>query len=167
MAAAHGTVRVCQEGQTVTFQVHDRATMVQSHAFRRRVKQFQEQGATRFYIDLRHCTHIDSTFMGTLLFLKRDMDRCPSGELVLVSPSPSCKQVFQQMGVLELFPVQATEESERQDWEEIPASPEDLNTIKVNVTQAHQELANLPGATGEEFRGVMRFLSRSRDEKAQ
>jgi anti-anti-sigma regulatory factor len=164
MTATQGVVRVRQDGQTATFQVHDRATLAQSHAFRRKAEQLLDGGAGCFRIDLRHCTHIDSTFLGTLLYLKRRLDEKAPGGFVLVSPSRQAGCILEQMGVDEILAVIEADEPSDDRWEELGAGNEDMNNVKANVSQAHEELAQLPGPAGQIFRNVMRCLSRAEEQ---
>jgi hypothetical protein len=46
-------------------------------------------------------------------------------------------------------------------WTELPADITDLQAFKELVAQAHQHLAQLPGAAGEQFRAVMRCLEQA------
>src|SRR4051794_22787763 len=163
-AAVQGVVRVHRADQTVTFRVEDRATMAQSPALRRCAEQNLASGARVVHVDLRHCTYLDSTFLGTLLCLKRDMDRRGQGEFALVSPSPQCSRLFQQMGVVEIFPVVTADELPPGAWADLSGGADDVNALKGNVMQAHQELARLPGAAGAAFQGVVRCMSQAEKE---
>lgn len=158
MVTPQGVVRVHWQEQTVTFQVEGRATMVQSQPLRRFAEHALADGARAFRVDLRHCCHMDSTFVGTLLFLKRSIDRQDRGELALVSPSPLCHRLLGQMGLDGVFAVTAAEEPAAAGTE-LPGDLLDPCAFKRNVLQAHQELANLPGPAGEPFRAVVRCLA--------
>jgi anti-anti-sigma factor len=158
MVTPQGLVRVHWQEQTVTFQVEGRATMVQSQPLRRFAEQCLADGARCFRIDLRHCSHMDSTFLGTLLCLKRSIDGRGRGELTLVSPSELCRRILEQMGLDGVFPT-ATAEEPAAEGAELPSDLQDACGFKRNVLQAHQELASLPGPAGEPFRAVVRCLA--------
>jgi anti-anti-sigma factor len=159
MTTQQGVVRVHWQHQTVTFQVEGRATMVQSQPLRRVAEQSLAEGSRAFRIDLRHCTHMDSTFLGTLLFLKRTVDRRDHGDLALVCPSSKCAAILDQMGLVGVFPVTTAEEPPAVACAELPGDLQDAGAFKRNVLQAHQELASLPGPVGDQFRAVMRCLA--------
>src|SRR5262249_25707244 len=110
------------------------------------------EGMMVLYVDLRHCTHMDSTFLGTLLFLKRLVERQEEGKFALLSPSPQCSRLLQQMSLDRVFPVVSVEDSGAGAWAELPSKPEDVAMFKRNVVQAHQELGRLEGPAGETFR---------------
>jgi len=152
MTAQQGSVRVRQHDQTVTLQIEGQATMQHSPAVRQFADQCLTGGTTALSVDLRRCTHMDSTFLGTLLFLKRLVERREGGRFTLISPSPRCRQLLQQMGLEKIFPVVDREELPASAWIALPDGPEDMLVFKRNVVQAHQELGQLEGPAGETFR---------------
>jgi len=158
-----GTVRVHQQGDTVTFQISGWGRMHQSMPVRRFVDQCLAAGTTMFRVDLRHCTYIDSTFLGTLLLLRRNIQRRPICQFLLVSPSPECCRLFKQMGVEECLPAVADTEAPAESWTELPCE-ENVEAFNRNVVQAHQELANLGGPSGKVFEGVARCLTKDLQE---
>ena len=158
MAEPQGTVRVRRQGQAVIFHVAGRATAVLGLPLRRSAEQALAAGAGALRFDLRRCTHMDSTFLGTLLCLKRRLEQ-GGGELVLISPSPQCCRVLQQMGVEGLFPVRQEEEPATDDWTELCGDMQDVEGFRCNVAHAHEELASLEGPAGAQFREVVRSLA--------
>jgi anti-sigma B factor antagonist len=166
MAQAQGVIRFCQEGPTMHFKVEGQATMHQSLPFRRFVQQCLEAQAGNVAVDLRGCTYVDSTFLGTLLFCQRSMSRSGAGEFRLISPSPQCAELFRQMGVAQVFSIQAREEAAGPEWTVLTKEPEDARTLQRNVYQAHEELASLPGSAGEAFRAVVRCMAKDLEKNA-
>jgi anti-anti-sigma factor len=163
MAAPQGIIRVHQDGPTVTFQVEGWTTMKQSLSLRRFAEQCLAAGATTLQVDLRRCTFMDSTFVGTLLFLKRAVHRKEHGEFTLLAPSAECGKLFRQMGLEGVFPTAAAE-GPAGPWTELTSEGEDGGAFKRNVVQAHQELASLPGPAGDAFRAVVRCLGQEAEE---
>jgi len=162
MAVAQGTVRVYEQGQTIAFRVEGQVRMAQSLPLRRLAEQRLAAGATTVRIDLRDCTYMDSTFLGTLLFLKSTTERLNQGHFALVLPSLSCRRLFEQMGLDAVFPV-AEDLPEVPAWVDLTGGPADIQELKRSVTQAHQELARLDGPAAESFRAVIRCLEKSGD----
>jgi anti-anti-sigma factor len=152
MAAQQGNIHVYQHDQAVTFQVAGQATMHHSPAVRRYAEQSLPAGITAVSVDLRHCTHMDSTFLGTLLFLRRLVQHSKEGTFVLISPSPQCRRLLREMGLEKLFAVMDMEELAPDVWTDLKSGPGDPTAFKRNVVQAHQELGRLEGPAGETFR---------------
>ena len=163
MAAQSGRVRVYQHNQTVTFQVEGQATMQHSPTVRQYAEQSLSAGMTAISVDLRRCIHMDSTFLGTLLFLKRLVERQEKGEFVLVSPSSQSRQLLREMGLEKIFAVVDVEELAADVWTDLKSGPGDLTAFKRNVVQAHQELGRLEGPTGETFRVLATEMAQELD----
>jgi anti-anti-sigma factor len=159
MVTPLGHVRVRQREQTVSFRVEGRATMTQSFPMRRFAERCVASGTRIIRVDLRHCAYMDSTFLGSLLALRGAVTQREAGEMVLVSPSGPCSRLLEQMGILDMFTVVHEEEGATSDWVELPCDTGDLSSFKRNIVQAHEELAKVPGATGEEFRKVVQCMN--------
>ena len=164
MAAPQGIVRVYDDGKAVTFQVVGRVTMTQSLPLRRCAEQALAAGAKALRVDLRHCTYMDSTFLGALLILQRAAGRgqCP---LTLVSPSPTCCRLLQQMGLHGHLPVVTAEEDPAGPCTTLSSDAEDVPALRCNVVQAHQELAHVAGPGGDVFRAMAPFLKEEAEKK--
>jgi len=156
MLAMQGTVSVHQADQTIIFRVDGYGRATNSLPLRRFAEQALAAGPTNLRVDLRRCLHMDSTFIGTLLQLKRTAEKQGQGSLVLLSPSTQCGQILRQMGLDRIFTVESAAE-EAGPWTEL-GSNEDTTAFKCNAIEAHQELATLEGPVGESFRQVVRCL---------
>jgi anti-anti-sigma factor len=159
MASQQGSVRVCREAETVTFQVVGWGRMLQSMPVRRFAEMSLADGARELRVDLRRCTYVDSTFLGTLLYLRRTVNRYDA-RLVLVSPAPECCRLFRQMGVEDCLPAVTAEECTADNWTELACEADSADAFNRNVLQAHEELANLGGAAGRQFEAVARGLAK-------
>ena len=160
MPAPANVVRFHQDGLTATFKVDGRGTMHQSSSLRRQAEACISAGALRIDVDLRDCTYMDSTFLGTLIFLDKQL-RQRQGRFSLIAPSPACTKLLRQMGLDEYMNEQADAVSPTTGWSELPAGGGDSQTMRRTVEQAHQELAALPGKAGAQFDEVMRCLNRA------
>lgn len=161
MSAAAGQLRVCQTSTVLTFQVIGRATMALSMPLRRVSEQALARGIACLHIDLRHCQYIDSTFVGTLLGLRRTAGA--RANFVLVCPSASCQHVFDTMGLGAFFSVLHCEELPDHVWEELDITTDDRVCLKFNVCESHQELVNVGGRTAAPFRAVAETMQRELD----
>jgi len=160
MAAPQGIVRVHQQDRTVTFRVEGRGGMAQSLPMRRCAERLIAAGANRVRVDLRDCPYVDSTFMGTLLAIKKTLDR-QAGSFSLGMPSAACARILEQTGLTDVLPAEAVEHDPEAQWTELSGDGTDATSFRQNVTQAHEELARLPGQAGEQFKSVMRCLEQN------
>jgi anti-anti-sigma factor len=159
MAAPQGNLCMCQQGQRVIFRVEGWARAAQGLALRRCGEQALQEGARILWVDLRHCEHMDSTFLGTLLYLKRAASQRDGGEFALVCPSTRCDKLLDQMSLDGVFPVLPAAVADAVPWATVSCEIEPGDAFKRKVVQAHEELANLPGKAGEPFREVVRGLT--------
>src|SRR5437870_478735 len=112
MLAKQGTLHVHQDDQTITFRVEGCGRATNILPLRRFAEQALAAGATTLRVDLRRCTHMDSTFIGTLLHLKRAVEKRERGSFLLLSPSTPCSQILRQMGLERIVAIaSATEEA--------------------------------------------------------
>lgn len=158
MGAPQGLVRVRQDAQGITVQVVGWGRMQQSMPVRRLGENCLVEGSGPFRVDLRHCSYLDSTFLGTLLYLQRATRKQGRGQLVLVSPSPECCRLLKQIGVESCFAVVCLDEFPAEDWRDLCCPADDVDAFNQNVIQAHEELANVGGPAGEKFQAVVRCL---------
>jgi anti-anti-sigma factor len=134
-------------------------------ALRRFGEEGMRQGGSRLLVDLSRCAYMDSTFLGTLLLLKRNIERQPAGRFGLVAPSRECQQLLDQMGLDDVFPVATEEELAADCWTALSAELDDPEAFQLNVVDAHFELASLPGRAGEPFKKVARFLAQDMETR--
>lgn len=140
--------------------------MMQSLSFRRFAERaFKADGRT-LCVDLRHCTHVDSTFVGTLLYLLKALKGDAVQRLRLISPTKPCLDALEQMGVLSLFNTSTFEEDvDGSTWNEMGIELEDDAGFRRNILQAHEELAKVPGPCSEAFRAVVRCMEKDLENK--
>ena len=98
-------LRSHDEPAVLTIDVEGPATMLESPAVRETASErLAAHGPCALRIDLRDCTTMDSTFSGTLLSLKRQVDKI-GGTLTLVSPSEKVLELLRQMGLEDFYNV--------------------------------------------------------------
>lgn len=155
-----GRVQVCRSGDRITFHVCGRVTMRESPPLKKFAEECLKGPFSGVRVDLAECIYMDSTFLGTLLFLKRAADRQRRPRFALVSPSEPCRQLLHQLGLDDVFPVDPAE-PEAGDWSELTGGTiDDSPALRQCVAAAHQELADTPGKAGDAFRAVARQLAR-------
>lgn len=154
METAASPLSYCRIGSTTAVRVCGRATFPIAPAARRFVEDCLSQGAPEVQLDLADCSHIDSTFLGTLLALKRLADRRrPPCRLTVRGLSLPCRQVLRQAGLDQLFP-SAEGAPATCEWTPVPAQRGATGELQEQMVVAHQALAQLPGPAGEQFRPI-------------
>lgn len=158
MTSPSHSLRVHEEGSSVTYRVAGRATMHQSVALRRLGEEALARGATSLAVDLRHCVSMDSTFIGTLLILFRAAGRV--GDFHLASPSPECRRCLELMGLGDVFRVVNAEELPEDAWRDAEPVPQGGACLKYAVLDSHRELADLGGPAAGPCRAVADTLAK-------
>jgi anti-anti-sigma factor len=157
MADAQGKVFYLNNGNLVTFRVEGRGTMIQAAPFLRLAEKFLANGVNQVRVDLRQCKYMDSTFIGTLLSIHKQLAKREAGPLVVLSPSSECGKILQQMGLLGMMPT-SQDEAPAGEWSLLDSST-DAPELRRTATEAHEHLAGLPGDVGKQFEAVIRCIS--------
>jgi anti-sigma B factor antagonist len=165
MAAPQGTIRVHKNDQRILFRVEGWAQMDLGVALRRTAEQWIKQGITTLLVDLQECCYMDSTFLGSLLFLKRTVEQRPGGQLALISPAQKCNTILEQMGILEVFPITTAAETATGEWTCLNCDMNDVEAFHMNVFQAHEQLACLPGPAAEPFKKMVRMMKQEMEDE--
>jgi anti-anti-sigma factor len=155
MTVFNGKVLARQEADELCFLVVGKVTCHHSPALRQYAEEGLARGVTRIQVDLRDCMYCDSTFLGTLLQLKRRCDGKNRDAFRLVCPSAQFRQMLVQIGAERLFCiVEHIPTTDMQTtWQQLNDSAVGAGSLrfKQNVVEAHQELAKAGGDLGERF----------------
>jgi anti-anti-sigma regulatory factor len=154
MTALTGKVLARREADEVTFLVVGQVGCHQSPAMRQYAEDMRRSGARKVAVEFAECKFCDSTFLGTLLSLKRVFE--PLGGFVLVRPSAAVRQILSQLGAERLFAI--TEQGAATDiqttWQQLDShwEKERSKEFKKTVVEAHEELAAMGGTLEAKFK---------------
>jgi anti-anti-sigma factor len=153
-------IRARLDPTLLTLDVEGPATMMESAAVKQTASEHVSRGRA-LRVDLRDCTTMDSTFSGTLLSLKRQLESA-GRRLTLVSPSAKVLELLRQMGLEDFYAIDVAERPSG-TWQELTqARPEDERLRRL-VLEAHDELACVPGPNAGAFRTVVDELRREQE----
>ena len=79
-----------------------RTTMNEANDLRNLLEEQIVFGHTKIVVDLSQCTHLDSTFIGVLVVNQKKL-KVKDGELKLVEPLDSAKELFYLTGISSVF----------------------------------------------------------------
>lgn len=156
-------LRVHRDPSRLTFLVAGRATMEHSMPLRRLAEQALADGCQELRVDLRNCLYMDSTFIGTLVLLRKSVGA--EGRFTLVCPSTACEKVLEAMTLDRLFVIDGADVSSSASWDEATPCPDDLSKLKYNVVQSHQELAALNGPAAGRCRAVAEMMQKELEQE--
>jgi anti-sigma B factor antagonist len=155
-------IRAQEQPSVLTLDVDGPATMLESPAVDETARDQLARGVRSVRIDLRSCTMMDSTFSGTLLSLKRQLENA-GGSLTLVSPSRRVLDLLAKMGLEDFY---AIDTASRPDgpWTLIGQARPRPEILQRRIVAAHDELARTPGAAKLGFDRVAEELRRGVDD---
>jgi anti-anti-sigma factor len=156
-----GVVRARERDFALEVQVEGWGTMHHAPPLRQWAEKSLAAGTRSMRIDLSQAAYMDSTFIGTLLYLKRQIEACPGGSLSLTCPSAACEELLAGMHLAPLFAVH-DQPMAGTLWDQEFALPADLKSPEFQRTmvEAHQELAEQSGRAGAPFKHLAAELAR-------
>lgn len=148
-------LRTQQQGELALVRIEGRATLVQSPMLRAYGHRWLQRGSCTLCLDLRRCTYMDSTFVGSLLYLHRQAETQKQGKLRLLSPSGDCLRLLDEMGVREVFVIEEGQEPAPGNWTMMDMDLGEPSSLRSCIVDAHQELAATPGLAAQQFMRVV------------
>lgn len=161
-----GAIRVGRN-ENLVIQVVGSGTMRESATVAAFAEHCLAAGATRVRVDLSRCVYLDSTFLGTLLSVKRSIGRLSEGSFALLAPTAECRELLQRMKLDQVFPIEDARLAEPSDWTNLPCQAPEGDRFETNVITAHQELANVEGPCGAAFRALADSLTKEFELRAK
>ena len=152
-------IRAQDNPGVLTVEVDGPATMLESPAVHDKASDKLAQGVRALRFDLRGCTAMDSTFLGTLLSLERQTERV-GGKLVLISPSARVLELLDQMGLEDFYSIE-TAAPLAGPTTELCARRPSTSALEGRILDAHDQLATAPGRAASQFGEVASELHRS------
>jgi anti-sigma B factor antagonist len=128
------------------------------------VKQFAERAASlgilRFIYDLRECTHMDSTFMGTMAGLAIESRNRGQGPMKVVLTSAALLELLQTLGLDYLMEIHqsAPELAGPATQIGIDAKEHSKNEVSQLMLDAHENLVEADFSNADRFQDVLSFL---------
>jgi anti-sigma B factor antagonist len=119
-----------------------------------------KNGTSRFVVDLKGCTYLDSTFLGTLTGLGLALKEKASGQLHILNASPRNLELLQNLGLDRLFDIEitATDFTKPCESRELPNGAPDKNREARDMIDAHQCLMDLDPRNVPKFKDVVAYL---------
>jgi len=159
MMVSPGTIRYGRTGDCLLFHVQGRGVMAHGVPLRQLAEQMLEAGVQRIVLDLRDCTYMDSTFIGTLWSIRRLLLSRGLPPPLLVAPSNHCVKNLQEMASYEGFPIGTEAELPPEPtWTPLSLEGVDPIAFRRNAIEAHENLAALEGPERAKMEAVVRCL---------
>jgi anti-sigma B factor antagonist len=167
MSSTPANVCIWSGHGVVVVRITGRANFQSSVDFKATLIELWQRGAHRFILDLTQCQLMDSTFLGVMagLGLKFSKESNSSGHarIELLNPSQRVADLFDNLGIIQLFTVVTSPGSGAGTNELNPVDPPcGTNADRKETTriclEAHKLLMELNSANVPKFKDVTKFL---------
>lgn len=145
----------------VVVRIDGRASFQNSGCLRDFVVEMLARGKTRFVLDFKHCTSMDSTFLGVLAGAAIELRKVsPNGSLVAARVSQRNLELMRNLGLHRLLCVDAGEFPMGFDNCNTPLASKHCTEVENArmVLDAHENLVSADEANRTKFQDVIAFL---------
>jgi anti-anti-sigma factor len=124
----------------------------------------KDRGPPAVFADLSQCDYMDSTFIGLMVAIDKRLKNISGGRLHLIRPSPACREILAQIGLLSYLLIE-------EDTVAFPPRMEEVSPLAGKpgadfILTAHEALMETSDEARNKFRLVKEMLERKlRKEK--
>jgi anti-anti-sigma factor len=174
-------ILVARSGNLGFVKVVGRGSFQNAGCLRSFYERMLKEGVNRFVIDLDACSYLDSTFLGTLLPLGRQLKNSGSGLLHILNVSPRNAELLRNLGLDRLIHIASRKEAAAPvngtaNGNGVAANGIDLNGVTARdlqeiecpvptraeaaptILEAHQALMEFDERNVPKFKDVVEFL---------
>jgi len=160
---------VAEVGKQAVIRVIGRGSYQLAPSLKRYGEQAIQRGLDQMIFDMRHCTQMDSTFMGVIAGLASRLSRERQGEILMVNLTSHARALLSTLGLDTVvrpavagMPAEELRSllGEAADFVELDVH-EDVTGTRRTMLEAHRELMNLRPENVPRFRDVVEYLERS------
>jgi anti-anti-sigma factor len=162
------TLLVAVQDQSAVVKINGRANFMTSVTFKRLITELEQRGFDHFILDLTECQTMDSTFLGTLAGTALEFgstppnrEERPAARLRLLNPTQRVSELFDNLGIADLFHTVRFDTNPRSSQNLSPAleskpSREEVSRICLD---AHKILMDVNPQNASRFKDVTQFLA--------
>jgi anti-anti-sigma factor len=161
-------ILVGQIGTVFWLRIEDKGCFQNSVAVKTAVEQRIASGVRDFVFDLERCPMMDSTFLGTLTGVARDLRESGGGRVTVVNVNARNEQLLINLGLDHVLEVDLNGSTWVEERKEVASELALCETIAMpckteqaaHVLAAHQALCEANAANASRFKDVIDFLER-------
>ncbi len=147
----------CEQSQA-SAQIIGRGSFQNAHLLKAFYNELLTKGIAAFYLDLKECTYLDSTFLGTLAGLGSKL-RASGGKLNIVNASARNMELLQNLGLDRIFTIHVSAiDFKATNLAPIEAPALDKTQSGYQMLAAHQTLIQLDPRNVAKFKDVVAYL---------
>ena len=166
--ACHPVYLVDATSDPIVVRIDGRASFQNSGCLRDFILEMLQRGKSRFVLDFRNCTGMDSTFLGVLAGAALELRKVASGgSLVVARPGARNAELIRNLGLHRLLVLDTGEAPVKADGCTPVLECQNRSEIETArlVLEAHENLVTADESNRGRFEDVLAFLRRRVDEK--
>ena len=148
--------------RTVCVQISGRADFTSSLDLKKLITELWEHGYSHFVFDLCQCRMMDSTFIGVLSGISKQLSNGNNGQrpLELHNLNPRISETLENLGVAQLFNITDTPAPDTDKYQPLAKSdPTTQVELARTCLEAHQTLMGIKPENVQKFKDVAQFLA--------
>ena len=138
--------------------VEGKGSFLNSTGLKEFAKEMTNRGFREFFIDLKSCPVMDSTFMGTLAGIALRLREIGQGELRVVNLNERNHDLLSNLGLDQLFTISAAGAPPLVANHALTGVPVDKATQTETMIAAHEELVEANPENAAKFKDVLEYL---------
>ena len=156
---AQPSILVGTANRTVWVRVEGKGSFLNSTGLKEFAKEMINRGFREFAIDLRNCTVMDSTFMGTLAGVALRLRELGQGTLRVTNLNERNSDLLSNLGLDQLFVIESLNSAPLQAAQTpLAAAAPDKTTQAQTMLEAHEACVEANEANAAKFKDVLEYL---------
>lgn len=153
------TVLVAREADLAYIQIHGRGSFQNAGHFKAFYSEVLKEGTQRFVVDLKYCTYLDSTFLGTMIGLGKALLDPSHTRLLIINASARNIELMQSLGLDRLFEIQSQGlDYKPEELQELEKKPDSKEATGQTMLRAHEDLMEWDQRNIAKFKDVVDYL---------
>jgi anti-anti-sigma regulatory factor len=146
------------EGKTVRILVKGKGTFSTSAGLREFAKEMINRGHRQFLIDIKSCSMMDSTFMGTLAGIGLHLKELGQGNVVICNSNERNESLLRNLGLDHLLTITNERAFQAPGPDHMEQLPQTKSDNAETVLEAHEALVQASPSNLERFKDVLDYL---------
>ena len=152
------SILVGTANRTVWVRVEGKGSFLNSTGLKEFAKEMINRGFREFAVDLKNCTVMDSTFMGTLAGIALRLRELGQGNLRVTNLNERNSDLLSNLGLDQLFLIEARDSAPAAAQPPLAAAAPDKTTQAQTMLEAHEACVEANEANAAKFKDVLEYL---------
>jgi anti-anti-sigma factor len=158
---AQASILVGCNNKVVWIKVEGKGSFQNSQGMKDFAREMMNRGFREFFLDLKNCSVMDSTFMGTLAGMGLRLRELGQGNLHVINSNDRNTDLLQNLGLDHLFDLDATDETHSylpNGGEALTSNAFSKSNTAETMLEAHEALVEAAPENEARFKDVLEYL---------